>query len=352
MKTLHAAARPFLLRPLLVGHRPTEKIKQMRAALIIGLILSFGPGSGLFAADAPLLKANYSGISGAFAPIWLAQEKGLFAKYGVTVDLRFIAPATATQALLAKNLDIVNPGGELIEAALSGERVVFFAGILNRIVFSMYSKPEIRAVSDLRGKVVGVTLPGSTTDFTARILLQQAGLSPLKDAKILYLKGMEPIVAALSQGNIDAGIISAPATLKARQAGFKELVNITEKNIPMIHAAFASTREFLKDHPDRGRAFLQAYLEGIKVARGDAGQAKQIIGKYTKTTNVEDLEETYRTFFPGWEKVPYVSFAAVQTLLDFATHPAARTAKPDSFIDNSLLTEIERSGFIAKLYQP
>lgn len=322
------------------------------SSLIIGLIFSLGLAGSLWGAETPMVRANYSGISGAFAPVWLAQEKGLFAKYSVTVDLRFIAPATATQALLAKNLDIVNPGGELIEAALSGERVVFFAGILNRIVFSMYSKPEIRTVSDLRGKIVGVTLPGSTTDFTARILLQQAGLSPLKDAKILYLKGMEPIVAALSQGNIDAGIISAPATLKARQAGFKELVNITEKNIPMIHAAFASSRDFLKDQPDRVRRFLQAYIEGIKLARSDAGQAKQAIGKYTKTTNVEDLEETYRTFLPAWEKVPHVSSAAVQTLLDFATHPAARSAKPESFIDNSLLAELERSGFIDKLYQP
>lgn len=325
--------------------------RRAKISLLFGLISSLGLTGSAWSGEPATLKANYSGISGAFAPIWLAQEKGLFAKYGVTVDLRFIAPATATQALLAKNIDIVNPGGELIEAGLSGERVVFFVGILNRIVFSMYSKAEIRAVSDLRGKVVGVTVPGSTTDFTARILLQQAGLSPGKDTKILYLKGMEPIVAALSQGNIDAGIISAPATLKARQAGFKELVDITKKNIPMIHAAFASTREFLKDHPDRVRRFLQAYIEGIKLARSDAGQAKQVIGKYTKTTNVEDLEETYRTFLPAWEKVPYVSSAAVQTLLDFATHPAARTAKPEQFIDNSLLKELERSGFVDKLYQ-
>lgn len=215
----------------------------------------------------------------------------------------------------------------------------------------MYGRPEIRAVSDLRGKVLGVTQPGATTEFTARILLQEAGLSPGKDVKILYLKGMDPIVAALSQGNIDAGIISAPATLKARLAGFKELVNITDKNVPMIHAAFASTREFLKEHPDRARSFLQGYVEGIKLARGDAELAKQVIGKYTKTTSVEDLDETYRTFMLAWEKVPYVSVAAVQAMLNFATHPSAKMAKPELFIDNSILTELDRSGFVQHLYQ-
>lgn len=322
-----------------------------KRSLLAGLIICRALLGDLWAGEPAMLRANYSGISGAFAPLWIAQDKGLFTKYGLSVDLKFIQPGTATQALLGKSLDITNPGGELIEAGLNGEKVVFFSGILNRVVFSMYSKPEIRAVADLRGRVLGVTQPGATTDFAARILLQQAGLSPGKDTKILYLKGMEPILAALSQGNIDAGIISAPVTLKARQAGFKELVDITEKNIPMIHAAFASTRDYLKEHPERVRQFLQGYLEGIKVARADAELAKQIIGKYTKTTDAADLEETYRTFAVAWEKVPFVSAAAVQTLLNFATHTAARSAKPEQFIDNSLLKELERSGFVEKLYQ-
>ena len=149
-----------------------------------------------------------------------------------------------------------------------------------------------------------------------------------------------------------SGIISAPVTLKARQAGFRELVNITEKNVPMIHAAFATTKEFVKDHPDRVRQFLQAYLEGLKIARTDAEQTRQVIGKYTRITNTEELDETYRTFLPAWEKVPYVRAAGVQTLLSFATHPGAPAARPDQFIDNSFLAELERSGFVERLYQP
>src|SRR5574342_1091435 len=74
-------------------------------------------------ADAPALRANYSAFSGSFAPVWIAADKGLFAKYGLNVDIRYIAPATSTQALLAKNLDIVNPGGEIIEAGLNGEQI-------------------------------------------------------------------------------------------------------------------------------------------------------------------------------------------------------------------------------------
>jgi ABC-type nitrate/sulfonate/bicarbonate transport system substrate-binding protein len=206
-------------------------------------------------------------------------------------------------------------------------------------------------VADLRGKVLAVTVPGATTDFAARVLLQQAGLAPGRDLKLLYLKGMAEILAGITQGNADAGIFTSPTTLKARQAGLKELINVTEKNIPMIHAAFATTKEYLKTQPDNVRRFLQGYLEGIKVARADAELAKQMIGKYTKTTDRDDLEDSYRTFLPAWEKFPAVPPAAVQTMLNFANHPAAKGAKPETFIDNSALIELEKSGFVDRLYQ-
>ncbi len=303
------------------------------------------------AAEAPSLRANYSAFSGAFAPVWIAADKGLFAKYGLNVDIRYIAPATSTQALLAKSLDIVNPGGEIIEAGLNGEPVVYIAGILNRAVMSLYAKPEIASIADLKGKVLAVTVPGATTDFAARVLLQQAHLTPGKDVKLLYLKGMAEILAGINQGNADAGIFTAPTTLKAGHAGLKELINVTEKNIPMIHAAFASTREYIRTQPDNVRRFLQAYLEGIKIAQTDAELAKQLIGKYTKTTDASDLENSYQTFLAAWERLPIVPAAAVQTMLNFAAHPGAKAAKPENYIDNSILTELGKSGFVDRLYK-
>jgi len=321
-----------------------------RLLALIVCALSFACLVPAQSAELPQIRSSYAAVSGAFAPIWVAQEKGFFAKYGVSVDLKYILPATATQALIARSLDICNPGGELIEAGLTGHDVVFMLGVLNRAVFSLYSKPDIKNFADLKGRVIGVTQPGSTTDFVARILAREGGMTPGKDVRVLHLDGIPAIMAALTQGNIDAGVISAPTTVRARKAGLKELVNITDKNIPLIHVAFARTRQYLKENPDRVRRFLQAYLEGLKIVRTDADQAKQAIGKYTKLADNEDLEETYRTFLPAWEKVPYVSSAGVKTLLDFSNQSPAKSAKPEQFIDNSFLAELDKSGFIDKLY--
>ena len=337
--------------------RPFEKslrfsLSTMQAVVLFALSFTLVDGAlKAHAGEAPAIRANYAAFSGAFAPLWIAADKNLFTKYGLNVDLRYIAPATATQALIGKNLEIINPGGEIVEAGLNGEPVVYIAGIMNRAVMSIYAKPEIRSLADLKGKVLAVTVPGATTDFAARVLLQQARLTPGKDVKLIYLKGMVEILTGINQGNADAGIFTSPTTLKAQHAGLKELVNVTEQNIPMIHAALASTKDYVKTNPDNVRRFLQAYLEGIKISHTDAEYAKQIIGKYTKTTDAADLENSYQTFLPAWERLPLVPAAAVQTMLNFATHPGAKAAKPETFIDNSILAEIGKSGFVDKLYK-
>lgn len=324
--------------------------KQMRRIRTIGfLLMSMGIARHLGAAETSILRVSYPAPSGVFTPIWIAQDKGLFAKYDVKVDLKFISPSTATQALLGKSMDVVIPGGEFIEAGLGGEKMVYIAAIANKVVLSLYSKPEIQTVADLRGKTISALSPGSTSDFLARILLQDAKLTPGKDVKILYLKTGPEILAALTQGKIDAGIISAPVTLKARQAGLRELVDAADKNIAMIHAAFGSTRDVLRERADGVKKFLQGYVEGIKLAKSNSAEAKAVIGKYTQTSDPEELEETYRTFVRVWERAPYVSSAAVQTLLNFATNPKAKSSRPEQFIDNSLIAELENSGFIDRI---
>ncbi|HET7006807.1 MAG TPA: ABC transporter substrate-binding protein [Candidatus Binatia bacterium] len=297
------------------------------------------------------LRATYASVGGAFAPLWIAQDKGVFNKYGLAVDLKYMLSATGTQALLSGSVDIVNPGTELIEAGLGGARVAFIIGILNRAVLSVYSKPEFKQLTDLKGKVLGVTLPGSTTDMAARMLLQQAGMTPGKEIQITHLQGMPDMITALSQGRIDAAIISAPTTIRAKQAGMKELVDITARNLPMIHAGLATTRDFIKSNPDKVRRYVQAYIEASKIARTDAETTKQIIGKWTKTENKEDLDETYNTYVKAWDQAPYVSSAAMQAVLNFAINPNAKTAKPEQFIDNSFVAELDKSGFIKELYK-
>ena len=325
-----------------------NRLKQLTFTVLTIIALSSNAARG---AELIPLRATYASIGGAFAPLWLAQDKGLFNKYGLAVDLKYMLSATGTQALLAGSTDIVNPATEIVEAGLGGARIAFIIGILNRAVLSVYSRPEIKQLGDLRGKVFGVTLPGSTTDLTAKMLFQQAGMVPGKDVQVTHLQGMPDIITALTAGRIDAAVVSAPSTLKLRQAGLKELIDVGARNVPMIHAGLATTRDFIKGNPDKVRRYVQSYIEGTKIARTDPEATKQIIAKYTKTDNKEDLDETYNTYVKFWEQAPYVSTAGMQTLLNYSVNPAGKTAKPEQFIDNSFVAELEKSGFIKELYK-
>src|SRR5207253_2340554 len=175
------------------GRKPMRdnEITKMLLAVLLAICVSVTTARS---AELIPLRATYAAIGGAFAPFWIAQDKGVFNKYGLAVDLKYMLSATGTQALLSGSMDIVNPATELIEA--------------------------------------------------------------------------------LTQGRIDAAIISAPTTLKARQAGLKELVDITAKNIPMIHAGLATTRDFIKTNPDKVRRYVQAYIESNKIARTDPETTK------------------------------------------------------------------------------
>src|SRR5215470_20436638 len=141
------------MTPSRISVRFASAAEKLLASVLLTLV--FAPSTAR-PAEMPFVRANYAAFSGAFAPLWIAADRNLFAKYGLNVDLRYIAPATATQALISKNLDIINPGGEIVEAGLNGEPVVYIAGILNRAVMSIYAKPEINSLADLKGKVLAV----------------------------------------------------------------------------------------------------------------------------------------------------------------------------------------------------
>lgn len=317
---------------------------------IFVLLLSL-TSSEAWSAELAELRINYGAVSAGYTPVWIAHEEGLFAKYGFKTDPKLIGAATEVQALLGGSLDIINGGPELVDARLQGGDVFYIAGMVNRFVFSVYSKPDIQKFADLKGKAIGATQPNSSTDFASRILLKEAGLVPGKDVNILYVKGVPEILAAILQGTVAAGVLSPPTTLKARQAGLKELVNITERNIPSIQASVGTTGAFTKNRPEVIKHYLQAYIEALKFIRSEPARTKKVIAKYTNTNSQEDLDESYRAFEVAWERVPYMSPAAIQTLIDFSQHPAAKSAKPSQFIENSFIAELERSGFIDQVYR-
>jgi NitT/TauT family transport system substrate-binding protein len=276
--------------------------------------------------------------------LWIAQEKGLFKKNGVNIDLTHIPTNQAVQALVGGKVNFVTAGPQILEANLAGSDTVYIMSPVNSFVFSLYAKPDVANIKALAGKTFGATNKGTPSDIAAHMLLTENGLKPDVDVKFAYLKEIPALVAALQQGVIDAALLPPPSTLTARNFGLKELLNVTALKIPFVQHAIGTSRSYISAHPDLVRRFVRGAAEGLDYLRKNRSDAVAIFSKYTKITDSAQLNEALDAYDRAWEKIPAPSQPAIEAVLASSDTPKAKTAKWDQFVDDRFIKEVIASG--------
>ena len=295
------------------------------------------------------LRTVYNALSGVMAPIWVAQDAGLFVKHGVTVDLKYLAATTAVQGMLGGGEEIGLVGNQGIDAKLEGADLIYVASGLPVFVFQIYARPEIKSMSDLKGKVVAVTQPAASTDYAMRIVLKKNGLEPDKDVRILYAQDINGVLTSVSAGNAAAGIMSAPTSIRAKAAGLKMLVDVTALKIPFLFTGILSSPRVVRDKSEAASRFLRGYIESLAVIRRDKETTTRAMAKFLKTSDAAVLDSVYEEYKDVFPVTPLVSVAEVKAVLDVAKSPKAKQMKPEEFFDNSLVQKIQASGFIEQV---
>ena len=278
----------------------------MRAALVV-LALQILLPYGASAADAPSLRIVYNALGGSMAPLWLGQELGLFSKHGLQHSLNYLAATTSVQAIAAGSEDIGMVGNQCIDVALEGADTIYVASAVSRFIFHLYGDPAIKSVQDLKGKTIAATQASASTDYASRMLLRRFGLVPDKDVKILFTGSMPALVTTLKSGNAQAGLMSAPTTFQAQELGLKQIVNVTDLNIPFVFVGVFTTRKVIQQKPDAITRFLRAYIEALAILRQDKETAFKAMGKFLKTDNRHTLEGIYDDYGSAYQRVPLMT---------------------------------------------
>jgi ABC-type nitrate/sulfonate/bicarbonate transport system substrate-binding protein len=300
------------------------------------------------------LKVVYAQPSAAFAPLFVAQDDGFFTQQGIEPALTQVTGATAAAAVVSGEVQVLAGGAtEVAGVDVAGASVVMLAAGSNYPIFSLYVAKSIRSVRDLVGKKIAVTKIGTSTDTTARIMLERYGLAG--KVQIIGAGGTMPgILAMMDKGIAVGGVVSPPTTAKAAAAGFHELVNGFALGIPMTQSAVAVTRTYLSQHRGVVIRFMKAYLAAWAFIRNPAHRAatERAIAHYTRATPSQ-AAVSYQAFFPVWAetRVPRVDPRGVANVLRFSANERVRTANPKQFIDDSVLQELVRSGYVASLYR-
>ncbi len=325
--------------------------------VLTGLLLSY---CSVSAQDkkASHLTISYPSISGAQAVLWVAKETGIFQKNGLDIDLVYISGGPRSMAaLLSGQLQVIGTGGNsLVAANLKGARdAVLIATTYNTLVFSLMTRADLKEPKDLRGKSFGVTGLGSLSDFTLRTLLRKWGLDPTRDVIVRPLGGYPEMLASMQTGMIDGGVFSPPTNIRAQALGFREFIDAGSMGIEYAATCYATTRRFIRDQRETVSQFMRSLTEAVHRFKTDKAGSLRIMQQYTKTRETEVLEETYRVYAIRYlPRAPYPTLNGVKTILDsFAETimPEARGVGPEAFVDVSFVQELEKSGWIARLYQ-
>ncbi len=293
------------------------------------------------------LNVVYASISGLFLACWVAQDAGYFDKEGLDVKLVYVQSATtAIQAMLAGEAPIVLAGGEPpVESALKGADSVYIGGISIVPAVHFMALPEIRTVQDLRGKPVGVTRFGSSTDFAMRQVLRRNGLDPAKDVTVLQIAGgHRGLATSLLSRAVFAAPIAPPNSLRAEKGGAKLLIDMTKAGIYFPYSTIASTRGFLKKSRPVALAFMKAYSDGIKRMNSDKPFSIGVIKRYMREDDPEILETIYKYGVDYIAKIPEPNKEGIVEVLRQSSDPKAKSAVPESFMDDSLVRELAQRG--------
>ena len=302
------------------------------------------------------LRVAITSLSGSMAVPWLAREAGIFKKHGLEVEV--IATPSGVEgmnALIAGEIAFLQiAGGTTVSAAVGGADVIVIGTTIATLVQSLMVRPEIERAEQLRGKSIGITRFGTTIDTGARIALRHFGLVAEKDVSIIQVGGMESIVPAMQGGRVHAGILSYPAIARAKKLGYRELLDIAALDMPYASTGITTRGEVIRKEPDLVRRYMTAQVEAIARMKRDRPFTLNVMGKFLRTTDMEQLSETYDIYANKYLlKVPLPTVEAIRPVLDELEprNPKAKGQDPRRFFDDRFVRELQSSGFIDALYR-
>jgi NitT/TauT family transport system substrate-binding protein len=324
----------------------------MMAILFLLLVLVADPSDA--ASKAVPLRVAYSSISGSAVVTWLAVDKGLFAKNNLDVELIYVAGSQAMQSLLSGTTPIGIQGIEpVFRVNAHGNDTVMLLGVVTKPPFSIIVRPEIKDYRELKGKPMGITRYGSSTDMLLRLSLEKWGFKPEVDVPILQMGGVPPILAGMESRKIVGGPLSLPTLARARQQGYRELADVADLVPDYQVAGVVTRRAFIKQNPEVVRGFVKAIAEAMALFRYDPESVQKVMKERLKIDDPLVIQETQKDYPRYMPKIPYpgrAGIAVIKTFLD-KNEPAVRPLSIDAQIDNQIVRELEQSGFFDSLYR-
>jgi NitT/TauT family transport system substrate-binding protein len=331
--------------------------KTIRASWLLSLILSvLALATSGSAQDRPPNKI-YWGVSTLSPNLWIpwiAKEAKIFEKNGLDVEPVLLRGSGQTsQAMVSGSLfasSVAQPAVML--ADLNGADLVNVAHGIAAQGSKLMVKPEIRKLEDLKGKKIGISSLGSAGDLLFGYVLRKYGIDTSREVFWLAVGNTAERLQALYSGVVDAADLTFPADAQAERKGFRVLLD-AKKEIVYPTASVVTRRKTIREDRDTVMRFVRSYVEGIAFLKQNKEFSQKVLAKYLRTSDPEYLEGAYTIFKQDFIAAPYPITKGLEAIYDIVAfrRPEIRGHQPEEFVDTSFVAELDKSGFIKRLYE-
>jgi ABC-type nitrate/sulfonate/bicarbonate transport system substrate-binding protein len=322
---------------------------------IVAVVLLSETFAAQSSAPSTKIMASYGGELGYQAPLWMAHDLKLFAKQGISSELIRIAGGSRSMAALFANATQVSQsaGVSPVQVDLAGGDAVIVATSTNRATVSIVAQPKtIKKPQDLVGRSVGLVGRGEMNEFFFLTALERWGIDP-KSVTILTIPGSQPRLVAVAAGTIDATVLAPPFTFEAEKFNLNTLADFATGSEPFPQSGLVVRKEYLRNNRDTVKRMLMAYGEAIHILKTDSERSTAIMKKYMRITDDIIAKRSYEYYSKLFSQPPLTEEKGVAVVLKFlATQSGmanAKNAKTEDFFDNSVVQELQREGFFARL---
>ncbi|HXG52906.1 MAG TPA: ABC transporter substrate-binding protein [candidate division Zixibacteria bacterium] len=315
-----------------------------RAISVCALLLAAAPASAQVRALKEI-KVAYP-IGGSTSYFWVAYRSGSFEKHGLRVQPVYIRGGrAAVQALLGRDVPIELQGGSTsVTAWAQGARELRFIGATgNRLDYVLVASQGIKTPADLKGKKIGVSQIGASSDFIARYALRRLGMNPDRDATIVGVGGAGERWAALNGGHVDASVFQPPFTLLARKTGLPVLIDLSKTEFEYIIAGVLTTTSYIHSDRETVMSFMRGLADGMDFYRDERNRDAVIrfLGDYYKSRAVDELEETRKAYTQLTPGLPWVTAKAIENVIANERSLAGMSLRPAEMLDLSFLEKLQ-----------
>ena len=297
-----------------------------------------------------------AGLGGAGLPLFIAKSGGIFEKYGLDVDLLVIPGGPlGMQTLLSGSTHSANIAAmSPIRSILGGADIVIVGAWLNRQMFNLVTRKEIRKPSDLQGKKIGVASLAGSNAVALRLVLKEWKI-PLESVNLLVIGGSPMQLAALEAGTIDATVLTYGFSMEAVRKGMTVLADLAKPVPEFPDRTIMMRRSFLKKERDNVRRFIQAVSEAIyQIKTAGSRRREEFILMAEKHLRVNptlarEFYELHENVFSFPPRVGRKGMAAVIDVVQEETGRPKAEFDIKRFLDESVIDELENEGFFKKL---